>query len=232
MSGPPRELPQTQIKALIVEDDVEVALIVRVLSDEGWVAEHRNNGLDAIRQARSTEYDVILLGWTLPDIDGLAVCRELRRAGSIVSIIMLTARGEVSDRVRGLETGADDCLDKPFESAELLARIRALLRRTHGFGSLQVGALEIDRLHPVVTIDGKPIDLTGREHALLLCLAREEGHVIARSELIARIWPTHVESGSNLVDVQISRLRDKLGGYAWMIETVRGNGYRLRRQLP
>lgn len=231
-SKPPM-YPSRPMKALIVEDDVKVALfIARVLSEEGWVTDQCTHGLDAVRQARSVEYDVILLDWMLPDIDGLAVCRELRRAGSVAPIIMLTARGEVSERVLGLEAGADDYMVKPFEIDELLARISALLRRTHGFGRLQVGVLEIDRLRRVVTLESKPIDLTGREYALLLCLASQEGRVVARSELLAQVWATHFDPGSNLIDVQISRLRDKLGDHAWMIDTVRGKGYRLRRDPP
>ncbi|MDC0673466.1 response regulator transcription factor [Nannocystis radixulma] len=221
------------MKALIVEDDVKVALFIsRVLSEEGWVTDQCTHGLDAVRQARSVEYDIILLDWMLPDIDGLAVCRELRRAGSVAPIIMLTARGEVSERVLGLEAGADDYMVKPFEIDELLARIGALLRRTQGFGRLVVGVLEIDRLRRVVTLESKPVDLTGREYALLLCLASQEGRVVARSELLAQVWATHFDPGSNLIDVQISRLRDKLGDHAWMIDTVRGKGYRLRRDSP
>jgi two-component system OmpR family response regulator len=106
------------------------------------------------------------------------------------------------------------------------------MRRTHGFGRLQVGGLEIDRLRRSVSLDGRPLDLTGREYALLLCLAAQDGRVVARSELLAQVWSTHFDPGSNLIDVQISRLRDKLGDSSWMIDTVRGKGYRLRREPP
>ena len=221
------------MKALIVEDDVKVALfIARVLSEEGWATDQCTHGNDAVRQARAVAYDIILLDWMLPDIDGLTVCRELRRAGSVAPIIMLTARGEVQERVLGLEAGADDYVVKPFEIDELLARIGALMRRTHGFGRLQLGVLEIDRLRRTVTLEGRSLELTGREYALLLCLASQEGRVVARSELLAQVWATHFDPGSNLIDVQISRLRDKLGDCAWMIDTVRGKGYRLRRDPP
>jgi DNA-binding response OmpR family regulator len=119
---------------------------------------------------------------------------------------------------------------KPFEIDELLARIQAVLRRTHGFGRLVVGDLEIDRLKRVVVLAGRPLELTSREYALLLYLAGQEGRVVPRSELLAQVWATNFDPGSNLIDVQISRLRDKLGAHAWMIDTVRGKGYRLRRE--
>ena len=221
----------TGMKALIVEDDVKVALfIARVLREEGWVTDQCAHGQDALRQAAAVEYDVVLLDWMLPDVDGLEVCRELRRRGSVVPIIMLTARGEVRERVLGLEAGADDYMMKPFEIDELLARIQALLRRTHGFGRLVIGDLEIDRLKRVVVLAGRPLELTSREYALLLYLASQEGRVVARSELLAQVWATNFDPGSNLIDVQISRLRDKLGTHSWMVDTVRGKGYRLRRE--
>lgn len=221
------------MKALIVEDDVKVArFVARVLGEEGFVADVCSRGADAVQQARAVDYDVILLDWMLPDLDGLEVCRELRRGGSVAPIIMLTARGEVRERVLGLAAGADDYVVKPFEIDELLARIQALLRRTQGFGRLQVGALEFDRMRRAVTLAGRPLDLTAREYALLLLLAHHEGRPVGRSEMLAQVWSTSFDPGSNLVDVQISRLRDKLGEHAWMIDTVRGRGYRLRKEPP
>lgn len=221
------------MKALIVEDDAKVArFIARVLGEEGYVADLCDRGEDALRQAQAIDYDVILLDWMLPDRDGLAVCRELRRGGSVAPIIMLTARGEVRERVLGLEAGADDYIVKPFEVDELLARIQALIRRTHGFGQMHLGDLEIDRLRRLVSLAGRTLDLTAREYALLLCLAQHEGRPVARSELLTQVWATQFDPGSNLVDVQVSRLRDKLGAHAWMIDTVRGKGYRLRTEAP
>lgn len=218
------------MKVLIVEDDSKVArFIARVLGEEGFVADLCVNGADAVRQAVAVAYDVILLDWMLPDLDGLAACRELRRSGVATPIIMLTARGEVRERVLGLDAGADDYVVKPFEIDELLARIQAVLRRTQGFGRMQIGALEIDRLHRRVTLDGRLLDLTSREYMLLLALAHQGEHVISRSELLAQVWSTQFDRGSNLVEVHISRLRDKLGEHAWMIDTVRGKGYRLRQ---
>ena len=142
---------------------------------------------------------------------------------------MLTARGEVRERVLGLDAGADDYVVKPFEIDELLARIQALLRRTLGFGRMQLGALEIDRLHRRVTLGGRPLDLTTREYMLLLALAHQGEQVVSRSELLSQVWSTQFDRGSNLVEVHVSRLRDKLGEHAWMIDTVRGKGYRLRQ---
>ena len=225
--------PPVVVKALIVEDDVKVAqFLARVLGEEGWVSDLCNHGAEAVARARTIDYDVILLDWMLPDLDGLAVCRELRRGGSAAPIIMLTARGEVRERVLGLEAGADDYMVKPFEIDELLARIHALLRRTHGFGSLRAGPLEIDRLKHQMRIDGQALDLTSREYALLLLLAFQEGRIIARSEILAQIWTTNFDPGSNIIDVQIGRLRDKLGAHAWLVETVRGKGYRFRPEPP
>ena len=221
------------MKVLIVEDDEKVArFIARVLGEEGFITDLCVSGADAVRQANAVVYDVVLLDWMLPDLDGLAVCRELRRGGTVTPIIMLTARGEVRERVLGLEAGADDYVVKPFEIDELLARIQAVLRRTHGFGRMQLGALEIDRLQRRVILGGRTPDLTAREYMLLLCLAHQADRVVARSELLSQVWATQFDPGSNLVDVHISRLRDKLGEHAWMIDTVRGKGYRLRQDPP
>jgi DNA-binding response OmpR family regulator len=222
-----------RMKVLIVEDDEKVArFIARVLGEEGFITDLCVSGADAVRQANAVAYDVVLLDWMLPDLDGLAVCRELRRGGTVTPIIMLTARGEVRERVLGLEAGADDYVVKPFEIDELLARIQAVLRRTHGFGRMQLGALEIDRLQRRVILGGRTLDLTAREYMLLLCLAHQADRVVARSELLSQVWATQFDPGSNLVDVHISRLRDKLGEHAWMIDTVRGKGYRLRQDPP
>ena len=221
------------MKALIVEDDAKVArFIARVLAEEGFVTDICVSGADAVRQAGTLSYDVILLDWMLPDLDGLAVCRELRRGGLVTPILMLTARGELRERVLGLEAGADDYIVKPFEIDELLARIQAVLRRTHGFGRMRVGALEIDRLSRQVTLAGQGLELTAREFAILLFMARQPDQVVARSELLSQVWSTQFDPGSNLIDVHISRLREKLGAHAWMIDTVRGKGYRLRDTPP
>jgi DNA-binding response OmpR family regulator len=216
------------VKVLIVEDDVKLLrFLARALLEEGFATDSCRSGADAIVQATSGLYDLILLDWMLPDLDGLSVCREVRRCGAITPILMLTARGEPRERVLGLESGADDYLVKPFEVEELIARIRALLRRSTGFARLACGDLEVDRVGRRVLLRGKPLDLTGREYAILVHLAYSADRVVSRSDLLVGVWETRHDSGTNVVEVQMSRLRDKLGDDAWRIETVRGSGYRL-----
>jgi DNA-binding response OmpR family regulator len=216
------------MRILIVEDDRKLArLLARVLSEEGFATDGCASGADAVFRAGAAIYDLVLLDWMLPDLDGITVCRQLRQAGRDVPILMLTARGEVKERVLGLESGADDYLVKPFEVEELLARIRALLRRGGGGGKLRVGALAIDRAGLRAAISGRKLDLTPREFALLHHLAQNPDRVVPRSELLTRVWSSTFDPGTNVVEVHVSRLRDKLGDHAWMIETVRGKGYRL-----
>lgn len=220
------------MKALVVEDDRKVArLLSRVLQEEGYVVDVCAAGADAERQAEAIAYDLVVLDWMLAEGDGLAVCRALRRSGLAVPIIMLTARGEVAERVLGLESGADDYVVKPFHVDEFLARVRALHRRSRGSVSrLSVAGLDIDRAQRTVHLRGAPIELTGREFALLARLAQHADQVVSRTDLLAQVWEAHFDPGSNLVEVHISRIRDKLGDEAWRIETVRGQGYRLRTQ--
>jgi DNA-binding response OmpR family regulator len=216
------------VKALIVEDDRKLASFLRrVLGEEGYTADLCASGADALGQARSGLYDLLLLDWMLPDLDGLSVCRELRRGGVATPILMLTARGELQERVLGLRTGADDYLVKPFEVEELVARVQSLVRRAAGHGRLEVGELVIDRRGRSASMGGEPLELTGRELDLLLQLAGRADQVVTRSELLSRVWELSFDPGSNLVEVLVSRLRDKLGAHAWMIDTVRGRGYRL-----
>jgi DNA-binding response OmpR family regulator len=216
------------VKVLIVEDDAKLSrFLVRILVDEGFTADTCVKGTDALKQAATRLYDLILLDWMLPDIDGLAVCRGLRQRGLSTPIIMLTARGELRERILGLETGADDYLVKPFEVDELIARMGALLRRAGGMAKVGVGDLELDRLSREVSVAGRSIDLTSREYELLLDFVHHAEKVLTRHELLSRVWGTNFDPGSNLVEVHVSRLRDKLGKHAWMIETIRGAGYRL-----
>ena len=221
------------VKVLVVEDDAKLSrFVVRVLVEEGFAADACATGVEAMAQASSGIYDLIVLDWMLPDLDGLSVCRRLRQEGMITPILMLTARGETRERVLGLETGADDFLVKPFEVEELVARIRALVRRATGFSKLGVGMLELDRVGREVRLSGKSLELTSREYALLLDFVHHAEKVVTRTELLARVWGTSFDPGSNLVEVHVSRLRDKLGDHAWMIETVRGAGYRLTATHP
>jgi DNA-binding response OmpR family regulator len=219
------------LKVLVVEDNLKVARFLRrVLSDEGLVADSCADGEDAVQQLKQGAYDLVLLDWMLPGRDGLAVCRELRRTGSNMPILMLTARGELNERVLGLRSGADDYLVKPFEVEELVARIHALLRRTRGARRIAIGGVEIDLEKRGLLIDGAQVFLTGRELDVLLHLASRVDEVVTRGELLSRVWQMPFDPGSNVVDVQVRRLREKLGARASMVETVRGVGYRLRSE--
>jgi DNA-binding response OmpR family regulator len=221
------------VKVLVLEDDQRLArFVARVLSEEGLAVDLCGRGVDAIAQSETSVYDLVVLDWMVPDTDGLAVCREIRRAGSIVPIMMLTARGETRERVLGLEAGADDYLVKPFEVDEFLARVRALLRRASNFAAQRCGDLEIDPVARQAKLAGTELALTNRECALLLHLLQRADRIVKRSDLLAHVWGMRFDPGSNLVEVNISRLREKFGGRSWMIETVRGAGYRLRRQQP
>ncbi|PRP94826.1 response regulator transcription factor [Enhygromyxa salina] len=217
------------MKVLVVEDDAKLArFIARVLIEEGYVADTCAQGLEAITRASSGVYDAMVLDWMLPDIDGVSVCRRLREQGCMIPILILTARGELNERVLGLRSGADDYLVKPFEIDEFLARLEAVLRRTIQQGRVRLGPLDVDRLERRVLVAGRPLHLTEREMTLLLYLVQRADQVVTRSELLSRVWGMNFDPESNLVAVHISRLRDKLGVHASLIETVRAKGYRLR----
>lgn len=222
---------EVAVKILVVEDDRKLArFLVKVLAEEGYTTDTCTNGADAFAQAESGVYSLVLLDWMIPEQDGLEVCRQLRRAGSTIPILLLTARGEVSERILGLNAGADDYLVKPFEVGELVARVNALVRRSAGHPHLRYGSLEIDRNSRRALLNGKVVNLTSREFSLLIHLAHRFGKVVTRTELLTQVWSTHFDPGSNVVEVHMSRLRDKLGDHAWMIDTVRGQGYRLRTE--
>lgn len=217
------------MKVLILEDDQKLArFLVRALTEEGLVVDACASGPDALAQAGACAYDLLLLDWMTPEVDGLAVCRQLRGKGITTPILMLTARGETRERILGLDAGADDYMVKPFEVDELVARVRALLRRNAGFATLHCGELRVDRVARETTLCGAAVTLTHREFALLLHLLHHAERTVSRSDLLAHVWSTGFDPSSNLVEVHVSRLRDKLGEHAWMIETVRGVGYRLR----
>jgi DNA-binding response OmpR family regulator len=223
------------VRILVVEDDQRLSrFLERVLVEEGYSVDRCGSGADALTQSRALSYDLVLLDGKIPDLDGLEVCRQMRRSGSLTPILMLSAHDQVSERVVGLDGGADDYLVKPFEVEELVARIYALLRRSSSPASLSLalGPLQLDRSGRRALVDGKPLELTARELALLLHLADQSDRVVTRRELLSQVWSVDVDSGSNVVDVHISRLRDKLGALDWMIETVRGRGYRLRSRPP
>ena len=184
------------VKLLVIEDDLKLArLLTRVLQEEGYVVDGCSKGEPGLRQASSGLYDLVVLDWMLPDLDGLSLCRRLRELGASLPILMLTSRAELSERVMALDAGVDDYVVKPFEIEELVARIRALLRRIAGLGTTRVGALEMDPQHRRVTLGSTPLELTAREQALLAYLARRADQVVTRSELLAHVWSHAVRSG-------------------------------------
>ncbi len=220
------------MRVLLVEDDAGTAAFVRQgLTEAGFTVDAVVDGLEGLAAARVATYDVIILDGMLPGLDGLAVLVELRRLGVHTPVLLLTARATLEDRVAGLETGADDYLTKPFAFAELLARLRALLRRPplQADQVLRVGNLELDPLRRSVRRGGAPIDLSPREFALLAYLMRHAGQALTRTQIAEQIWSLDYAGDSNVVDVYIGYLRRKLsleqGGPR--IQTVRGVGYRL-----
>ena len=220
------------MRVLLIEDDRKAArLLTKGLQEEGFVVDVAATGEDGEIQATENEYDVILLDWLLPGKDGVAVCRDLRAQHVSTPILMLTARDGLSDRVNGLTVGADDYLTKPFAFTELLARIRALLRRSR-FAQptvIRVADLTIDPATRRVTRGGAPVALTAREYAILEVLARSEGQIVSRTRLVERVWDEASDVLDNLVDAHVSHLRKKIdrGNGVPLIHTVRGFGYRL-----
>jgi two-component system OmpR family response regulator len=217
------------MKVLVVEDNKKLArFLQRALQEESYIVDIVEDGASAVERSSSIEYDLVILDWMLPGMDGITVCKTLRDRGSGIPILMLTARAEVSERILGLDAGADDYLPKPFDLGELLARVRALGRRGAGTdGVVRVGPLVLDRLERHAMLDGQAVELTPREFALLTYLARESGRVVPRTELLRKVWETTYDPGSNVVDAHIKKLREKLGDHASLIETVRGVGYRI-----
>jgi two-component system OmpR family response regulator len=221
------------MRVLIVEDEAKLARIIRRgLQADGWSADIAGNGDDAWCLATATRYDVIVLDVLLPGADGRAVCRRLRADGIDTPVLMLTALDAVRDRVAGLDSGADDYLAKPFAFDELLARLRALVRRPPGAlpAVLAVGDLRLDPASRSVWRGEAPISLTAKEFALLETLMRRPGQAVSRFELLESAWDEEYENRSNVIDVYVRYLREKVDRpfAATSIETVRGVGYRLR----
>ena len=222
------------MRILVVEDDVKMAgLLHRGMVEEGHAADVARHGDDALWMARAVEYDAIVLDLLLPGIDGFEVCRRLREGGVWTPVLMLTARDSVEDRVAGLDAGADDYLQKPFSFAELSARLRALVRR----GSperptvLEVDDLRLDPATRQVWRNGTEINLSTKEFALLETFMRRPGDVLSRDVLLEHAWDYAYEQRSNVVDVYVRYLREKIDRPfdRDTIETVRGMGYRMRR---
>ena len=222
------------MKLLVVEDDRETAAyLVKGLGESGYAVDHAGDGREGLYLATGGGYDAIILDRMLPGMDGLALLGALRAAEIRTPALILSALGSVDDRVKGLRAGGDDYLVKPFAFSELLARIEALLRRGQtpaATTKLRVGDLELDLLTRTVTRGGHTIELLPREFQLLECLMRNAGHVVTRTMLLETVWDYHFDPQTNVIDVHVSRLRQKIdkGFDKPLLHTVRGAGYSLR----
>ena len=220
---------------MIIEDDREVAsFLQKGLTQAGWNVDHADNGKDGLFLATTESYDALIVDRMLPGVDGLTVIRTLRASHNDTPALVLSALGEVDDRVNGLRAGGDDYLVKPFAFSELLARLEALLRRASAHKAatqtvLQVADLRMDLLRREVTRSERSIDLQPREFQLLEFLMRHAGQVVTRTMLLEGVWDYHFDPQTNVIDVHISRLRSKIdkGFDRPLLHTVRGAGYRL-----
>lgn len=227
------------MKLLVIEDEAKAAAYLRKgLTEEGYTVEIADNGVDGLHMAVSNDYDLIVLDWMLPGIDGTAILAALRRT-RIVPVQMLTARGQIEDRVRGLKGGADDYLVKPFAFSELVARIQVLLRRAGGWrdaaeaSQFRIADLEVDLVRRRATRAGQRLELTPKEFSLLSgLLLRRQGHVLSRTEIAGQVWDMNFDSETNVVEVAVRRLRSKLDQPfdRPLLHTVRGVGYVLEER--
>jgi two-component system OmpR family response regulator len=222
------------VRILVVEDSLKMAnLLRRGLVEEGHAVDVARTGTDAVWMAQAAEYDAIVLDVMLPELDGFEVCRRIRAEGVWAPVLMLTARDAVEDRVSGLDAGADDYLPKPFSFAELLARLRALVRRgtAERPAVLEVGDLRLDPATRQVWRGATEVGLSAKEFALLETFMRRPGEVLTRYQLLEHAWDYAYENRSNVVDVYVRYLREKIDRPFGResLETVRGVGYRLRR---
>ena len=216
---------------LIVDDEPNIIELAKLyLEREGFKVEGVSTGKDALTRQETGKPDLIVLDLMLPDIDGFDVCRRIRTKSN-VPILMLTARKEDVDKIIGLELGADDYLTKPFNPRELVARVKAILRRnqspTKPSSTLSLGKLTIDTARHEVTIDGKPVSLRTKEFALLVTMAQNPGIVFSREKLLEMVWGYDYYGETRTVDVHINHLRDKIAGSGVDIETLRGSGYKM-----
>ena len=221
------------MRILVVEDERRVAnFVCRALRENTYSVDLAESGEKALEMALDISYDGILLDLRLPGLSGIQICRELREAQIDTPILMLTARSLVEQRVEGLDAGADDYLTKPFAVAELLARVRALIRRrlVKGGPLVRYADIELDRYRRQVTRSGRLISLTAKEFALLEFLMSRAPDVATRTEIVEHVWDTHFDSETNLVEVYINRLRQKISGArgSKLIHTVHGVGYCLK----
>ncbi|MGP9819669.1 winged helix-turn-helix domain-containing protein [Salinarimonas sp. NSM] len=224
------------MKILIVEDDREAAAyLAKGLREAGHTVDHAETGLDGYALAESGDYDILVVDRMLPKLDGLSLIRSLREQGVATPVLILSALGQVDDRVKGLRAGGDDYLPKPYAFSELLARVEVLARRGAAPAAAEptsyaVCDLELDRLSRRVTRAGREIELQPREFRLLEYLMRNAGRVVTRTMLLEHVWDYHFDPQTNVIDVHVSRLRAKVdkGFETALIQTVRGAGYRLR----
>jgi two-component system, OmpR family, response regulator len=219
------------VKLLIVEDEQRIAsFLEKGLAAHGYTVEWAKTGREGLQLGVEPGVSLVILDLKLPDLDGLEVLAGLRARGAEVPVLILSARGQVNDRVRGLDLGADDYLAKPFAFEELLARVRARLRpgAAAPAGVLRAGGIRLDLVAREVTADGREVNLSAREFALLQAFVAHPGQILSRQELLSMAWDMGFDPQTNLVDVYVGYLRRKLGQP--VIETVRGAGYRLRAE--
>jgi len=223
------------MRILVVEDEKKIAdFIKRGLREEGYAVDAAYDGEEGLFLAKTNEYDLILLDLMLPKIDGLSLCRKLKKEKVKAPVIMLTAKDTVKDKVMGLDSGADDYLTKPFAFEELLARIRAILRKqdSQTLSKLKIADLELDLLTHKVARAGKEIELTTKEYSLLEYLMRNEGVIVTRTMISEHVWDIDFDTFTNVIDVYINYLRNKIdsGFDKKLIHTVRGRGYTLEEE--
>ena len=224
--------PPLKPRILLAEDETDLAAFVSDgLREADFEVDHFADGEMALAQAHSVSYSALILDIMLPGMEGLEVLRRLRKTGNAVPVIIITAKGAADERVEGLELGADDYMVKPFYMAELIARLRSVLRRSEGQSNsvLTVKDLSIDMMSREATRAGQKIDLTAREFQLLAYMMEAEGRVLTRTQILENVWDYHFDPGSNIIESTIRRLRSKIdqGFGEPLIETLRGVGYRL-----
>ena len=229
----------TAKRALVVEDDPDIVeLVEHYLAADGWTVESSTRGREALQKARSGSYQLLVLDLQLPDLDGLSICAEVRRDPRTLHlpIVMLTARGDETDRIVGLEGGADDYIVKPFSPKELVARVRSLFRRMEreppSDAPLLFRELAVDRTRHTVRWAGRAVRLTAKEFALLVALLEARGRVLSRTSLLEEVWGYSYAEGTRTVDVHIRRLREKIPELAPSILTVKTLGYRIADEAP
>jgi len=230
VANPPRDLDTVTMRVLVVEDDRKTAsFISKALKGEGFAADILSDGDQALAALTTTAFDAVVLDIMLPGRDGLSIVRQLRARGNHTPVLLLSARGQVNERVEGLDAGADDYLAKPFALDELLARVRAMVRRAEGTAStvLRLADLSLDTTTRTAQRGNRVIELTTREYRLLELLMRSPGRICGRMMIIEKVWDYDFDPGSNIVDVYVRRLRGKIddGFERKLLHSVRGVGY-------